>query len=63
MDIELLRFANVLPHLLEDYMLEKSSSNIRIGGGEDSGGFVARIGRPRLGPGDGKQVFPLRHRW
>lgn len=59
-DVELLRFVNILTDSVKNHHLEEALDNVRLCRDEDSSGLVASVGRPLLGFGNLDNVFPVR---
>ena len=55
MDVQLLRLVDIFPDAVEDYVGQELLGYVRFRGYEDLGGFVAGVGRPGLGAGDGEE--------
>lgn len=60
MHIELLGFLDIFAHALEDDVFHENLSNLRCGGDEYLGGFVAGVGCPFVGAGELDNLFPVR---
>lgn len=60
MHIQFFGLVDVFAHAVENYRLEKALGHVRFGGDEDARGFVAGVGGPGGGFGDGEEVLPLR---
>ena len=60
MYIEPLIFMNIFPDSFKDYRSKKDLGDIRLGRDEDSGGFIACVGCPRVRPRNGEEILPLR---
>ena len=59
MDIQFPRFVDVGPHTLEDAVVKERLSDMRLGGDEETGCFVAGVGGPVVGRGYGEESAVL----
>ena len=60
MYVESFIFMNIFPHSVKEYRSKKDLGDVRLGGNEDSGGFVACVWCPGVRPCDGEEILPLR---
>lgn len=60
MHVELLSLLDIFAHALEDDVLHEDLGNLRCGGDEDLGGFVAGVRCPFVGAGELDNFFPVR---
>lgn len=60
MHIELFGFLDIFAHALEDDVLHEDLGNLRCGGDEDLGCFVAGVWCPLVGAGELDNFFPVR---
>lgn len=51
---------DIFPHSVKKYCSKKDLADVRLRRNENSGGFVACVGCPRVRPCDGEEILPLR---